>query len=119
MGTYIVGAVLALCLFFALKKAAAHFRGEGECCGGASLSVPEKKLCGKITDRIEIKINGMTCVNCKNRVEHLLNGIDGAAAKVNLTGGAALLEATRKVSDEEIFAALKDSGYDVLSVKRK
>ena len=116
MATYIVGLVLIILLGFAFKKTLSHFRGEGACCGGSVIEAPKKELTGTIIGKKEIKITGMTCGNCKARVEHLLNGIDGAAAEVNLHYNKAELSMTREVSDEEIRTALDGSGYEITAI---
>lgn len=117
MGTYLIGGLLLVCLVFAVKGAAKHFAGEGSCCGGETVSAPKKELAGGIVGKKTVKIDGMTCVNCKNRVEHLLNGIADAAAEVNLSGNIATVKMTREVSDDEIRAALDGSGYKIVSIK--
>ena len=118
MANYIVGIILVALLFFAAKKSLAHFRGEGSCCGQAANDAPQKVLPeDKIIGQKTLHIDGMTCINCKNRVEFLLNGIEGAAAKVNLTGGTAILKFVRPVDDDEILSALKDSGYNLAKIE--
>lgn len=118
MATIIVGLVLAVALFFALKGVLAHWRGEGSCCGGETIAAPpKKKLSGKIVGRKTIHIDGMTCVNCKIRVEQCLDGIDGAVSQVNLHRNTAELQMTREVSEEEIRQALAGSGYTITAME--
>ena len=117
MATYALGFLLAAALFFAIKKSLAHFRGESDCCGQSSAPPPKKILPqDKIIGEKIVRIDGMSCINCKNRVEFLLNGIDGAAGNVNLTSGTARVKFTRRITDEEIFAALDGSGYNVTKI---
>ena len=118
VATYVIGVVLAAALCFAVKRSFAHFRGESACCGSAT-NAPPKKILPKdriIGEKI-LHIDGMTCINCKNRVEFLLNGIDDAAGEVNLTSGTAVLKFTRNINDTEIFAALKGSGYNLTRIE--
>lgn len=85
MATVVVGIVVVIALGFALKGVIAHWRGESSCCGGGEITPPpKKKLKGQIIGHKIVDISGMTCGNCKIRVEQLLDDIDGAAATVNL-----------------------------------
>lgn len=118
MATIVVGVILVIALFFALKGVLAHWRGEGSCCGGAEIAAPPKKeLRGKIVGRKTIHIEGMTCVNCKIRVEQSLDGIEGAVSHVNLHRNTAELQMTREVSDDEIRQALAGSGYTITAIE--
>lgn len=118
--TFIVGLVLAIALFFALNGVIRHWRGEGGCCGGGSMTAPpQKKLHGEVVGEKIIKVKGMMCGNCKIRVEEMLNSIDGAAAEVNLHRHEARLAMTREVTDEEIFAAMKDGEYEIVGIESR
>lgn len=120
MATVIVGIIVAICLFFALKGVIKHWRGESSCCGGAALELPpKKKLNGKIIGTKVINIEGMTCGHCKARVEMLLDDIEGAVSEVNLHHNRAELKMTREVADDEIYAALKDSEYKITAINRE
>ncbi len=116
MANIIVGLIVLACLVVAARHIYKLFKGETSCCGTALPKVPEKKLTGPIVGEKIVKIDGMTCANCKNRVEMLLDDIDGAAAKVNLHRGSATVKITRDVSDDEIRRALAGSGYEVQSI---
>ena len=78
MSTFIVGLAVLFMLGIAARHIYKLFKGETSCCGTDAPKVPEKKLAGPIVGKKIIKISGMTCGNCKNRVEMLLDDIDGA-----------------------------------------
>ena len=118
MTTALVGLVVLACLGVAAKHIYKLFKGETSCCGTEAPRVPEKKLSGPIVGEKVVKISGMTCGNCKNRVEMLLDDIDGAAAQVNLHRNQATVKMTRDVSDDEIKTALAGSGYEVVSIAK-
>ncbi len=118
MTTALVGLIVLACLGVAAKHIYKLFKGETSCCGTEAPRVPEKKLNGPIVGEKVVKISGMTCGNCKNRVEMLLDDIDGAAAKVNLHRNQATVKMTRDVSDDEIKTALAGSGYEVISIAK-
>ena len=118
MTTALVGLIVLACLGVAAKHIYKLFKGETSCCGTEAPRVPEKKLNGPIVGEKVVKISGMTCGNCKNRVEMLLDDIDGAAAKVNLHRNQATVKMTRDFSDYEIKTALAGSGYEVISIAK-
>ncbi|HEY8322000.1 MAG TPA: heavy metal-associated domain-containing protein [Candidatus Baltobacteraceae bacterium] len=62
-----------------------------------------------------LRIGGMTCENCARHVTDALAGVPGVrAARVDLAGGTATIDADAGVSREAIAAALADEGYDLL-----
>ena len=63
----------------------------------------------------EIRIEGMRCVNCQNRVTEALNEIEGLSAKVSYKRKNAQLKMERQVSDEEIKKAVEHAGYKVVA----
>lgn len=118
IATIIVGLVVCAALFFALKGVVRHWRGESTCCGGGEIVAPPKKeLSGAVIGHKIITIEGMTCSNCKIRVEQALDDIDGAAATVNLHRNIADLAMTRDVADGEIRKALDGSGYKIIKIE--
>ena len=122
MGNYIVGAVLLAAVFLALRSSLKHFRGEGGCCGGGGEPKPErKKLRGPVVAETVIRIEGMHCQACKNRVERLLNELDGAAARVSLKKNIAVVSMCREIGEEELKAAVETAGYRVtgMELRRK
>lgn len=120
IATIVVGLVVLAALFFALKGVLKHWRGEGSCCGGGEIAAPpKKKLEGAVIGRKRITIGGMTCGNCKIRVEQALDAIEGAAATVNLHRSTADLAMTREVTDGEIRRALDGSGYTIIKIETR
>lgn len=62
-----------------------------------------------------IRINGMMCSHCTGRVQEALNKIDGVSAQVNLdNGGQAVVTLSKDVSDEVLYNAIKEAGYEVV-----
>ena len=117
--TIIVLLIVIVIAFFALRNSLGHFKGEGDCCGGGGGTLPDtKELEGaKIGEKI-VRIEGMHCENCKNRVERAINRIDGAVAKVNLKKNIAVVSFDREVADEEIRKNIENLDYKVLSIDR-
>lgn len=65
-----------------------------------------------------IGVTGMTCAACSNRVEKVLNKMDGVDAQVNLTTEKATVDYDpEKVSMDEIEEKIENIGYGVLTEK--
>ena len=121
MSTIIVAILVIIALGFALRGVLKHWRGEGACCGGGGVSAvpPKKELEGRIIGEKVIGIEGMTCGNCKIRVEQALDSIEGAVSEVNLHHNRATLKMTREATDDEIRSALVGSDYKITSISAK
>lgn len=60
---------------------------------------------------MKIKVNGMSCDHCKDRVEKGLAGLDGVTAvRVDLPSGTVTVEGD--VSEELLRNTLDELGYD-------
>mgnify|MGYP000975937267 CR=1 FL=1 len=66
-----------------------------------------------------IKINGMKCEHCKVRTEKALNAIDGVEANVDLKKKIATVNLKADVEDETLKNAIKEAGYEVVSITEK
>lgn len=70
------------------------------------------------TNHATIHVTGMTCAACSNRVEKVLNKMDGVEAQVNLTTEKATVDYNpEKTSMEEITNKIENIGYGVLTEK--
>ena len=112
MDNIIIIVVLAVLVLLGINSMLKHFKGQGGCCGGGNTYVSKKKLKNIIAKKTFI-VEGMSCENCKARVERYINDIEGAVGKVNLKKKELLVSMERKVSDEEIKAAIEKAGYIV------
>jgi len=66
-----------------------------------------------------ISINGMSCEHCQARVEKALNAIDGVEAKVDLKKKNATVTLQSDVNDEVLKNAVKEAGYEPVSIEEK
>ena len=70
-------------------------------------------------NKIEIKISGMSCTGCENRVENVLKNIENIeSVNANYNTGIVEIE-TNNIKDLDIDIikkALEDLGYDILEV---
>ena len=63
-----------------------------------------------------IKIDGMMCNHCKNRVEKVLNAIDGVSATVDLERNIAEVVLEKEVEISVLKKAIEDADYTVIDV---
>lgn len=70
-------------------------------------------------NKIEIKISGMSCTGCENRVENVLKNIENVeSVNANYNTGIVEIE-TNNIKDLDINMikeTLEDLGYDILEV---
>ena len=70
-------------------------------------------------NKIEIKISGMSCTGCENRVENVLKTIENVeSVNANYNTGIVEIE-TNNIKDldiDMIKETLEDLGYDILEV---
>ena len=67
--------------------------------------------------KVILKIEGMSCSACQNRVEKYLNKQDGVNASVNLVMAQALIEYDEeKVTIDDLERFVKESGYKSLGI---
>lgn len=117
MGNIIIIAILAVVLFAAVRSSVKHFKGEGGCCGGSTAVKPErKKLYGDVVCRMIVKIEGMHCENCSNRIERRINEMDGVACRVSLKKKEAAITAVREIDKADIIEAVVELGYEVTAI---
>ena len=70
--------------------------------------------------KVILKIDGMSCSACSNRVEKYLNKQDGVSASVNLVMAQALIEYDEeKVSLSDLDKFVEEAGYKSLGVYHK
>ena len=109
MGTYIICGILVIVVIAALLGSKKHFKGEGGCCGGGG----DVKIKPKHLDKIE----GMSCINCQNRIENALNGLAQVNAKASFKKGEAIVKLGVDVPEDELREAVEKLGYKVTSIE--
>lgn len=70
-------------------------------------------------NKIEIKISGMSCTGCENRVENVLKNIENVeSVNANYNTGIVEIETNdiKNLDIDVIKEALEDLGYDILEV---
>ena len=118
--TILIVAVIAVLVIAGLRETIKHAKGEGACCGGGNTASDEEPtviLSGKIVTRMNVYIDGMHCMNCKNSVTRSLQKFDQVSAKVDLKKNMAYVESTRNVGDDEITFAIERLDFNVTRIE--
>ena len=73
----------------------------------------------KNNNKIEIRISGMSCTGCENRVENVLKNVENVES-VNANYNTGIVEIgtndIKNLDIDVIKETLKDLGYDILEV---
>jgi heavy metal transport/detoxification protein len=70
-------------------------------------------------NKIEIRISGMSCTGCENRVENVLKNIENVeSVNANYNTGIVEIETNdiKNLNIDVIKETLEDLGYDILEV---
>lgn len=114
MGTAVVLGILLVCCFIGLRstiKRVAH-----GCCGSGGDTV--KRVKPADTDlshypyTYRMQVGGMTCGECKKRVENALNALEGVYATVNRKEGSAVVHGKKELDAEQLCQAVLAAGYE-------
>lgn len=117
----IVLAVIALGMFFGLRRIAASTRGKSCCSDGAS-GRKVKKVVVSDTDEShytysdELLIGGMNCDGCARNVANALNALGGVWATVTFADHMARVRSKNPIDREALEAAVRDTGYYVMKL---
>lgn len=120
--TLIIIVVIAILMVFALRHAYRVFSLKDDCCGGGSKTPKAKKVAAvtvEDTDEanypysLDVRVKGMTCEKCVERVQNALNAQLGTWAKVDLASGAAHILAKSPIDRDAVERAVEDAGYYV------
>ena len=116
----VILALVAALMFFAVRGAVKHFKGESPCCGGGGSGLTkapaEKRLDSPVLGRKTVKISGMHCDHCVMNVTMMLNRIDGVSADVHLSAARAVVSYDRDISNEVLKEAVEKIGYQVVRI---
>ena len=120
--TVIITIVIAILMVFALRRAYRVFSLKDDCCGGGPKAPKAKKVAAvtvEDTDEanypysLDVKVKGMTCEKCVERVQNALNAQPGTWAKVDLVSGMAHILAKSPIDRVAVERAVEDAGYYV------
>lgn len=116
MTDIIISLIIAALIVVGVLYTRKHFKHQSGCCGGGGTYVSKKKLKSAVAKKVFI-VEGMTCENCKARVERFLNDMDGVAATANLKKKEVTVLMEKRYTDAEITAVIEKAGYKVQEIK--
>ncbi len=66
-------------------------------------------------EEIVLKVNGMMCGGCENRVKNAIQNIDGVeSVTVDHNTGKVVVTTNKEVSENIIIETLEDIGYEIV-----
>ena len=117
----IVLGVIAIGMFFGLRRIAASTHGKSCCSDGAS-GKKAKRVVVVDTDAShypysdELFIGGMSCDDCAQNVANTLNTLDGVWATVTYADHTARVRSKRPVDRDTLETAVRGAGYYVMKM---
>lgn len=67
-----------------------------------------------------LTVEGMSCAHCQARVEKALSAVKGVeSAKVDLKKKTATVALSETVADDTLMDAVKEAGYEPVSIQEK
>ena len=117
----IVLGVIAIGMFFGLRRIAASTHGKSCCSDGAS-GKKAKRVVVVDTDAShypysdELFIGGMSCDDCAQNVANALNTLDDVWATVTYADHTARVRSKRPVDRDTLETAVRGAGYYVMKM---
>ena len=119
ISTAVICVILAVICIFSVKKYRKKLTSG--CCGAGGEGTVKKR---RVSDRNKahypytkiLKIDGMSCGNCANRVENALNALDGVWASVDLGSQEALVRMKQPMDPGLLKNAVRKQGYTVIRI---
>ena len=115
----IVLAVIAVGMFFGLRRIVASTRGKS-CCSDGSSGKKVKRVVVADTDKShypycdELLIGGMSCDGCAHNVETALTALHGVWATVTFADHTARVRSKHPIGRETLEAVVRGAGYYVM-----
>ena len=117
----IVLAVIAVGMFFGLRRIVASTHGKS-CCSDGTSNKKTKKTVVADTDEShypycdELLIGGMSCDGCAQNVENAINALDGVWATVTYANHTARVRSKWPIDRGVLETAVRDAGYYVMTL---
>lgn len=117
--TVILLLIIAIAFVFAARHMYRVFSLKDDCCGGGPKDGSKRVKAVKVEDTdeanypysLDVKVGGMTCEKCVERVQNALNATPGTWARVNLEEKTAHILAKQPIDEAAVEAALDGAGY--------
>lgn len=119
MSTAIICVILIIICYFGLRSTIK--RTKNGCCGSGGDEVKKIKVSDKDISHYPytrtLEVDGMTCGNCKMRVENGFNSREGLYASVDLKKKLAVVHMKEQVAEEELKDIVRKAGYTPGNIK--
>ncbi len=104
--------ILILVAILPVAICGAKKRLKGGCCGAGETKIkPKDKNKAHYPFKVKVYVNGMTCLNCNQRVENAFNARGSFVAKANLGSGCVTVWSKSEIKAEEMSDIVEKSGY--------
>ena len=119
MATAIICIILVIAVIAGVKSYVKRLRSG--CCtasgeaGVKRIKVKDRDLSHYPYGKL-LKIDGMTCGNCANRVANALNQLDGVYASVDLMKEEAVVHMKQSLEDRILREAVSAAGYRIYKI---
>lgn len=118
MGTAIIVIILVLIVAYTFKSYSKKLKSG--CCGGeADVSSIKPKDTDKshYPYKKKIYIEGMSCANCKKRIENSFHKQDGFYLEISLNEKVGILRTKEIINDDQIKSNIENLGYQVKKIE--
>ena len=121
VSTVAVVIIVAIGLFFGLRRIAASTSGKSCCTDGGTVR-KVRKVAVEDTDpdhypyEENFLIGGMSCEGCAENVTNALNAVAGTLATVDLESRIATVRAKQPIERAVYERAVEDAGYSVMQL---
>lgn len=117
----IVLGVIAIGMFFGLRRIAASTHGKSCCSDGASGKKAKRVVAADTVESHypycdELLIGGMSCDGCAQNVANALNALDGVWATVTYADHTARVRSKLPVDRDTLETAVRGAGYYVMKM---
>jgi copper chaperone CopZ len=119
MSTAIICVILIVICYFGLRSTIK--RSKYGCCGSGGSEVKKIKAADKNISHYPytrtLEVEGMTCGNCKKRVENEFNSREGLYASVDLKKKLAVIHMKDQIPEDELKEMVRKAGYTPGKIK--
>lgn len=113
----IIIAVILIIVVLGLLRSKKHFSGGGCCETGSKTIRTHKKLTEPVIGTRVLTVKGMTCENCRARVENAINHYNGVVCKVDLKKKTATVSFSQPIEDSLLKQTVEKLGYSVTDIR--
>lgn len=119
MATVIICIILVIICYFGVRSTIK--RSKNGCCGSGGDDIKKIKVADKNISHYPysatLEVDGMTCNNCKKRIENAFNSESGVFSIVDLSKKQVVIHMKEKLEEEKLKDIVRKTGYIPGNVK--